>query len=308
MKNWMANRVPGLLVLAIIAVPVVDSGLWSDAAASGPDRDPPVIMVQTAETLEAGAPLIINAQIVDPSGIGPVVLWVRGEREDEFTQVPMERVGDDHVQVELQPWPGQGSFMAYYIEARDGKGNGPGYAGAPRTPYIIKFQGVPPAPVEAKTNWALRGVTAVALIVLVGGYFMQRRSARDRIHAELNAELNRLTGIEQETEVAANAAAREPLHSGPKTKVPQSPADQAFWIGLLSPVTNMDGRDRERALMNITVRAQHHPTLGKRFFDVGTLTRHLEWVERGDIVLTVGMATDERRSVMTEDIESSRPN
>jgi hypothetical protein len=32
MKNWMANRVPGLLVLAIIAVPVVDTGLWSDAA------------------------------------------------------------------------------------------------------------------------------------------------------------------------------------------------------------------------------------------------------------------------------------
>lgn len=308
MKNWMANLVLGLLALTIIGIPVVDTALWSDVAASGPDRDPPVVMVHTAKTIEAGAPLIVKAQILDPSGIGPVVLWVRGEGDDEFTQVRMEQVGDDQVQVELQPWPGQGSYMAYYIEARDGKGNGPSYAGAPRTPYIVKFQGVPPAPAEAKMNWALRGVTVGALIVLVGGYLLHRRSTRDRLHAELNAELNRLTGIEQETEAAANAAAREPVHSRPKTHVPQNPADQAFWIGLLSPVVEMDGRDRERALLCITVRAQHHPTLGKRFFDVGTLTRHLEWVERGDIVLTAGMATDQRLPVMDEDTEPPRPH
>jgi len=54
-------------------------------------------------------------------------------------------------------------------------------------------------------------------------------------------------------------------------------------------VVDLGMLDKEHALKSMAVRAHHHPTLGKRFFDVGTLTRHLEWVERGDVRVTPEM-------------------
>jgi hypothetical protein len=41
--------------------------------------------------------------------------------------------------------------------------------------------------------------------------------------------------------------------------------------------------DRQHALQNLAGRAHHHPTLGKHFFDVGTISRHLQWVEWKDV-------------------------
>jgi hypothetical protein len=53
--------------------------------------------------------------------------------------------------------------------------------------------------------------------------------------------------------------------------------------------------DQQQALQNIAARPHHHPTLGKRFFDVGTLERHFEWVQSGEIQVTPDMVADRSR-------------
>ena len=178
MKNWKMKLALGALVMTFVAVPVFDTVLWTDAAASGPDRDPPVVMVHAAEPAGVGETLTVGAQIVDSSGIGDVVLWVRGEQEDDYRQIPMKQVGDDQVQATIQPWPAQGSHVAYYIEARDANGNGPSFAGAPRTPYIIRLKGAVPAPAAAKANWFLPFQVFYVIIVVRQPYGKYKRLSR----------------------------------------------------------------------------------------------------------------------------------
>jgi hypothetical protein len=105
------------------------------------DTIPPAILAQPSKAPAPGDPVVVEAEIVDDSGVfDPTVYWrPAGVKEFEAAQM----AGEGQVfHASFLPPPGA-ARVEYYIEAYDKEGNGPARFGAPTLP--VKLDLGPPS-------------------------------------------------------------------------------------------------------------------------------------------------------------------
>lgn len=251
---------------------------WASAPAPearGSEAGAPSVAVFQVSPVPENEPVRIRARVADPQGVGRVVLHVRGERADEFREIPMEAVSADAEGVDYAatwaPSPERGRQIAFYVEAWDRLGNGPRLAGNPRYPFVARLLAPRPVKVRTASDW-VRVVVLVGLGVLVAiiatlQFVVVRERRRNGLRKASGADASPRPGAGSPE--AAVKTAREI-------------ADERFWFNLLSPLRGMYEEEVERTLRMLSSRIHAHPVEGKRLFPYPTLRRKLEWVRRAD--------------------------
>lgn len=116
---------PFLASLALLATPAI---------ASASDTTPPVIKHTPIVKLTRGENLTVTAQMKDESAIFGATLWYRAPGTLVYSSKEMIRKGEDVWGAQIPTT----TDVEYYIEAYDEFGNGPSWAGAPKTPFAVK--------------------------------------------------------------------------------------------------------------------------------------------------------------------------
>ncbi len=190
------------------------------------DRRPPVILVLSANPAPEDGTLILQARVVDPGGVGPVLLHAMGEDDDDYRSFPMTSVDADTFEARLEPWDGRGLNVVYYIEASDRLGNGPATSGDATHPFTASLQGDPTtrtttSPPRASSSFKLPWLAPVVGVVLVVGLvLLMRRKQTDQ-------------------------------------------AEIKFWSKLLGPLSDKGGTELAQAIDLICKQAHTHPIRGR---------------------------------------------
>ncbi len=159
------------------------------------DLRPPVILVLAADAAPADGTLILKARVMDPGGVGSVLLHAMGEDDDDYRSFAMTAVGADIFEARLEPWDGRGLNVVYYIEASDRLGNGPSTSGNASHPFTASLQGDPTtrtttAPPQASSSFNLPWLAPlVGVVLVVGLVFLFRRKKTDRSEINFWSEL-----------------------------------------------------------------------------------------------------------------------
>jgi hypothetical protein len=119
--------------LALITT--VIAGLHTATAAHA-DTDAPEIEHARIERAALGQPITIRARITDKSAIFAPSLLVRQRGKKEFDTIELKKVGD--VFQAVIPADQVTGDLEYVIEAFDEHGNGPGRAGTPEKPLVVR--------------------------------------------------------------------------------------------------------------------------------------------------------------------------
>lgn len=181
----VAQRLTGLVLLGAVV-------MTTTAAKKAPDRTPPVITHTPPGTCPApvaGAPLpcVVEAVIVDESGVFDPTLLVRLHGTQAYDRVPMRVVegAKDTFSATVPPNLASAGVVEYLVEAFDRQGNGPARVGDEAAPLLLAPAKVvttpvdpppppgpgitPPAPVpEDNTGLVIGIVAGVGAAVLVG--------------------------------------------------------------------------------------------------------------------------------------------
>lgn len=113
----------------------VIAGLFAAPAAHA-DSDAPEIEHARVERAALGQPITIRARITDKSAIFAPSLLVRQRGKKEFDTIELKKVGD--VFQAVIPADQVTGDLEYVIEAFDEHGNGPGRAGSPEKPLVVR--------------------------------------------------------------------------------------------------------------------------------------------------------------------------
>lgn len=131
----MSRRVLAFLVVGCLA-----------ASAQALDTTPPSIIATPPVFPAAGAPLVVECQIVDESGVfEPTVFW-RAAGAQTWERAALETAGDGY-RVSIATPAGVEAFEVF-IEAFDMEGNGPARYGTPTQPLRVAPVSVAVAPKE----------------------------------------------------------------------------------------------------------------------------------------------------------------
>jgi hypothetical protein len=144
-------RAPALCLALVVAVTAATPGF---AARRKPvDKSPPVIS-HTAPSCADGGDCVVEARIVDPSGVFDPTLLYRAAGASAYERVAM--VADDGDPALFRaPIPAAvltASDVEYLVEAFDVQGNGPARAGAEDAPLRLPRVTPPPAPTPTPPN------------------------------------------------------------------------------------------------------------------------------------------------------------
>jgi hypothetical protein len=133
----VVHRVLGLALLASVVA-------TTTAAKKVTDRTPPVITHSPAGTCPAPAvgvpvPCVVEAVIVDPSGVFDPTLLVRLHGTRSYDRVPMRVVAGttDTFSATVPPNLAAAGVVEYLIEAFDRLGNGPARVGDEAAPLLL---------------------------------------------------------------------------------------------------------------------------------------------------------------------------
>lgn len=133
----VVQRVLGLALLAGVVV-------TTTAAKKAVDRTPPVITHSPAGTCPAPAggapvPCVVEAVIVDPSGVFDPTLLVRLHGTRSYDRVPMRIVEGttDTFSATVPPNLAAAGVVEYLVEAFDRLGNGPARVGDEAAPLLL---------------------------------------------------------------------------------------------------------------------------------------------------------------------------
>jgi len=144
----VVHRVMGLALLAGV---VVTTG----AAKKATDRTPPVITHSPPGTCPAPAggvpvPCVVEAVIVDESGVFDPTLLVRLHGTQAYDRVPMRTVEGttDTFSATVPPNLAAAGVVEYLVEAFDRLGNGPARVGDEAAPLLLAPAKVAPTPVD----------------------------------------------------------------------------------------------------------------------------------------------------------------
>ena len=191
------------------------------------DGDAPQIVVQPHESNGVSRDVIVRAVVQDPDGVGTVTVWARGEKESEFAGYSMKSTGAGEWTGRIPPLPTRGRSVAYFVEATDRHGNGPGRAGSPVDPFVVHLEALPAAAVPQVAgmgwhwyDWGLLALCVLAVAFLVRVLLSFRGKRTD--HAELD-----------------------------------------FWCNLLSPLSDKTGGELSRRIERLCERYHDHPNLGR---------------------------------------------
>jgi hypothetical protein len=139
----MSRAVSLLGTLLATAVVVI----FTPAVASAADTSPPVIKHTPVTKVTRGENLIVMAHMKDDSAIFGATLWYRAPNTTLYASAEMIRKGEDLWGASIPVT----SDIEYYIEAYDEFGNGPSWAGSPKTPFLVKIADAAPV-YEADKN------------------------------------------------------------------------------------------------------------------------------------------------------------
>lgn len=134
MRLRTASRIRTIILLLAFRV-VFSSWPGNARAASGEDREPPVIRHERLARAQVGEPVLIRASIMDASAIFAAAVYVRPNRGASYQAIAMKKVGEEFqttIPAELLF-----SDLEYFIEAFDEQGNGPTREGSPDAPIAI---------------------------------------------------------------------------------------------------------------------------------------------------------------------------
>ncbi len=160
------------------------------------DRRPPVILVLAADPAPADGTLILRARVMDPAGVGSVLLHAMGEDDDDYRSFSMTAVETDIFEARLEPWDGRGLNVVYFIEASDRLGNGPSTSGNAAHPFTASLQADPttrtttPPPRASSSSLKLPWLAPfLGVVLVVGLIFFFRRKRTDRSEIKFWSEL-----------------------------------------------------------------------------------------------------------------------
>jgi prepilin-type N-terminal cleavage/methylation domain-containing protein len=287
MREILAAGIRTAVVLSLVL------GATGLPAATGPDEAAPVVLVLPTAPVPDGDTLEVRARVLDPSGVREVTLHARGSDEETIHTFAMERSGTKGDWVSrLEPWPGRGSRLHYWIEASDVRGNGPTRAGSQRSPYVAK---VVPAEALVATGGGAAVLRTFLVLVPVAALFWLAHARVRR------AELADLERKRHEAEAASprrsrrSRRTRRPLAAasvatGPAGVAAPTPIDplrrqleeELFWLHLLAPLLDLSSAATEVALRDLASRPHAHPHDGLCHYDRRTLHKRLEWARRVD--------------------------
>ena len=101
------------------------------------DTQPPLITHTPMESTEPGAPMVINAEVEDASGVKSVTLYHRLRGQRTFTQVDMRLVMGNRYTYEFSAEEIKAPGMEYYIHSLDELNNGPARVGSASEPIFV---------------------------------------------------------------------------------------------------------------------------------------------------------------------------
>ena len=123
------------------AVLLVPPGAKAEVA----DTLPPEITPRAVEVPASGRPLVVECDIADPSGVyEPLVYW-REAGAPEFTHAKLQHVDGTRYRATIR-LPAGAEAVEYFLEAYDGKGNGPARVGSQKLPLKLSLVRAPPPP------------------------------------------------------------------------------------------------------------------------------------------------------------------
>jgi len=142
-----------------------------------PDALPPVIRSTPVTTADVGRPIVITANISDPSGLSNATLLYRGVDAATFTAVPMGYVNGTNYSATIPAQPHAGT-LEYVIAANDSWGN------AARSPITgaVTVSVVDPL-LTVLVVWVLPAALGAAAIA-VGAYLVWHRRRKTPPEAE----------------------------------------------------------------------------------------------------------------------------
>ena len=212
-------RLPFLLLSLLIPLTTLSAPYF--------DGDAPEIVVEPHESNGVSRDVIVRAVVQDPDGVGTVTVWARGEKESEFAGYAMRSSGAGEWTGRVPPLPTRGRSVAYFVEATDRHGNGPGRAGSPEDPFVVTLEALPAAAVPQVAglgwhwyDWGLLALCALA-VVFLGRVLVSFRGKRPD-HTELD-----------------------------------------FWCNLLSPLSDKTGGELSRRIERLCEHYHDHPNLGR---------------------------------------------
>ena len=232
-----------------------------------PDREPPAILALPAEPTPIGEPLVLRAQVTDPSGVREVRLLAKGEGDREYVAVPMVEMDKGLYAATLPPAPERGSSVSWLVEATDGLGNGPRRAGDPAAPFIASLVagGTPRGPMPLVASPYLAALALAVLVIPAAGVWRlrSRRRARDR------------------REFPAVPAGERNPNPAVQPRVEQI-AEDLFWLRLLTPLLDLSRDELHEALRDVLLRDHPHPLRGPSRFERHVVLARLSWAQRVD--------------------------
>ncbi|MEM7675527.1 MAG: hypothetical protein AAF449_05940 [Myxococcota bacterium] len=115
-------------------------------SSSAADRAPPIIHHKPLVEAVRNAPLIIEATIVDPSGVFAPTIFLRRVGELQYDSIQMQEKlrGETRVFVAELPPQRVANDFEYFVEAFDTEGNGPARRGTPEVPLRVRLVAAPP--------------------------------------------------------------------------------------------------------------------------------------------------------------------
>jgi len=188
-----------------------------------PDREPPIVLALPADPARVDGVLKLNAQVMDDTGVGSVVLWAKGEGDEEYQRFSMSPVREieNRFTARLSPWASRGQQVAYYVEAVDSLGNGPARAGTARRPFVVPLTPAPRLEEEPEGSLAWAALLLPAALAIPLYLWLRKR------------------------------------------KKPGNPsAEQAFWFNELLPLLDKRGSALSLGLNELCSRTLQHPVRG----------------------------------------------
>ena len=101
------------------------------------DTQPPMITHTPFESAEPGAPVVINAEVEDASGVKSVILFHRLRGQRIFTKVDMRLIMGNRYTYEFSAEEIKAPGIEYYIHAFDELDNGPARVGSASEPIFV---------------------------------------------------------------------------------------------------------------------------------------------------------------------------